>query len=1058
MAELSGNPKQGWWRRVTLRDAIVFTLPPMALALWLFGAAVMDYHRVRQFDDWWSSATSIRKFGWLRLRTALRSLEVTEVSKRLSAEREDKPLLRLLVNRSDWDRIDGDVGGHWGEWIPAQVLDGNDLLDVELRFRGDGSAHWTSAKKSFTVKTKRGDLLQGHRTLAFSVKEVLPQWYVATLAGEFGLHSPEQQLVPVYLNDRFYGMHRFIEPIDEAFLRRRELIPGNVFRADAAERGDYFKGLPREVFKNPYVWELAAESGRPDAPGRESLEQFLADLNGSTVEDHERFMARLDVDEISRLLAYLLVVGDPFHMSGVHNQFWYEDPSNGKFHPLPWDVRLLDLEHPPRGSNYNRFWRAALRDPRVWSGTMRVLADKLKDDRILREAEERIHREWSRYRDEFQYDTLRNGVIPPVGDPDSTLATLRKNVETLRGWMKDARASVGVARTAFDTIWVIDVVVEGRAPLALAGFNAEISGDAGNLIDEFRRDSNGNGALDPDDERLGHPNTWDTGTSMFPQPFELAAALGGTGDELTPIRRHERFFWVASLPQGVVDNVRLSLRNAIDGTAIQPTPLTTDNARLPTGLGLATRAVSESFRGIRLEGQASYERCDSTVFGELEVVTIAPGAEIVLEDEASLVFKGRVLAIGTAENPITIRGADERRPWGTIALQGPGASGSRFEHVKFIGGGARVGSVVYSGMVCIHDAQSVTFENCEFSGNVRCDDALHAASADVTVASSHFHDVNSDAIDFDRSSGTINGNVIERSPADAIELTGSSPRVVGNTIRDAGGRGIAIGQFASPLVFANTLERSATAIDVRDAAEPVVLQNAISGCERGIVAYRKNATYPVAGWPKLLANGFRSNGADWIFGKGGRRTLIGAADEELPTSDAVDWFLRSRGVRIDALRRGPPASFELVEPLAPLFEHGFAESFADVTNGWHSDGGASRVLQRGPDLHVALRDHRARVARAHDWDLSDASREYVLVLEVAGENVRSLRALASSPGGSVESDVALDDEPDTFTYAAIPLPARRYDGLMLTAEPASARSSITLHAYRIFAWPSRDER
>jgi hypothetical protein len=133
----------------------------------------MDYHRIRQFDDWWSSATSVRKFAWYRVRSALRSLETARVDSKLSAEREDSTQLRLVVKRSEWDRIDSDVAAHWGEWIDVQVLDQGDFSDARLRFRGDGSAHWSSEKKSFTLKTKSGQLYKGFRTLAFSVKDVL---------------------------------------------------------------------------------------------------------------------------------------------------------------------------------------------------------------------------------------------------------------------------------------------------------------------------------------------------------------------------------------------------------------------------------------------------------------------------------------------------------------------------------------------------------------------------------------------------------------------------------------------------------------------------------------------------------------------------------------------------------------------------------------------------------------------------------------------------------------------------------------------------------------------
>jgi hypothetical protein len=415
--------------------------------------------------------------------------------------------------------------------------------------------------------------------MAFSVKDVLPQWLAGTLARDFGLLAPEQQVVPVYLNDRFYGIHRFVEPVDESFLRRNRRMPGNVFRADTAERGDYFKGLPREVFANPYIWDRVASNDRPGAFGAKLLGEFLADLNTSTFEEHLRFLDWLDRDELSRLLAYLLVCGDPYHMSGVHNQFWYEDPAAGTLHPIVWDVRLLDLTQPPRGSNVNRFWRAALKDPRLWEGTMRVLAEKLADDSLLAAAEERVRGVWERHRDAFAYDALRAGVVPPVGDPETTLATLRKNVETLREWTRDARASVAAAPSPDGQEWVLDVVVEGHAPCALTGFHLEISADSQASFDGFYRDGNGNGVLDSTDELLGYAHEVSFG-SFGSKPL-LLPAIGGEGARLEPEGVHYRFFYRPSLSRGSVSEIGPWLVNGLDGSPVQTSALR-EGAILPS--------------------------------------------------------------------------------------------------------------------------------------------------------------------------------------------------------------------------------------------------------------------------------------------------------------------------------------------------------------------------------------------------------------------------------------------------------------------------------------------
>ena len=96
-------------------------------------------------------------------------------------------------------------------------------------------------------------------------------------------------------------------------------------------------------------------------------------------------------------------------------------------------------------------------------------------------------------------------------------------------------------------------------------------------------------------------------------------------------------------------------------------------------------------------------------------------------------------------------------------------NGSRFRHVRFLGGGgALLERVEYKGMVDVHWADDVEFHSCEFAGNVRCDDAVNAVHADVDLFSCAFHDTAADAAD---STGLGPGGLGERA-GDGVEVAG----------------------------------------------------------------------------------------------------------------------------------------------------------------------------------------------------------------------------------------------------------------------------------------------
>lgn len=1040
---------RGWWRRLTLREALVFTLPPMALALWLFFGALNDYARIRRYDDWWSRATSVRKFGYQRVRAAWNSLRMNELAKGFSAEREDVPRVRILVDRDEFASLERDVAARWGEWVDVELLDAGDRTKAKLRFRGDGSAHWTSEKKSLTLRTGQDELYKGFRSLAFSVKDVLPQWLVGTIAKDFGLLAPEQQIVPIYLNERFYGLHRFVEPVDEGFLRRNLRMPGNIFRADTAERGDYFKGLPREVFANPHIWDRVANNDRPGAFGTALLEEFLRDLNDSSDVGRERFMSWLDTEELSRLFAFLLVCGDPYHMSGVHNQFWYEDPTSGKLHPIVWDVRLLDLEKPPPGSNINRFWRAALEDPRVWDGAMREVAKWLEGDKLYKLAEQRVNEAWRKYEAEFEYESLRAGVIPPVGDPRTTLATLRKNLDTLRGWLSDVRVEQRVTRLD-DHSFLVDLRVSGRGSAELESLELGLVPLQDtwhvHLLDE---------CAGPQAPRRALVALETQSTRLEALGLVLTPRASIVDGALRPTPRDYRLRVELLDTWGSTDKLRFDLRwqRAGQGRALEVSELDSGDLFRPQPFTMPNVEVKR-----RVQTLVGEQRLRETLLiGADDQLELRPGARLILGPDASILAKGRVLAIGTAEEPITITSSDPNLPWGVFALQGEGANGSRFEHVKFErGGAAQLERVEYKGMVSVHNARDVVFDHCEFSRNQRCDDLINIVKADASITHSHFHHANADSIDYDMSSGLVAYNTIEGSGNDGLDLMTCWPRVVGNTILDSGDKGLSVGEDSRPIVLNNTIQRCNKGIEIKDRSEPWIVRTRIEGGPTGIHANKKNWRYGEAGWPVVVLSSIEGSKVTHLVEDQAKHTVARAllGGEERAADADLHWLDALLGCELGEAEPGPLDELELRQPAAALYEVRFAEDFVDPRDGWTHSPSVDRLVKRGRDLVATFKAAPGSIARAVEWDLSDSEREYALVLEAASESLEAAHVLASGPDASSaqENALAFSSTPDEYRFSVLSLPPGRYARVELAASPARV-GKLRIHSLRVVAWP-----
>ena len=1003
------------WRQVRFLDVFFATLPLVAIAVFVFGAACLDYQRISQYDDWWSNATSVRKFGWYRVRAALRQPRASVLRAEIAPEDPERATVRLRVDRAEFDELSSDVAGSWGQWIDATISTPSRELAAELRFRGDGSAHWTSEKKSLSIKTGKDELYRGFRRLNFTLKDVLPQYVVNSLAQDFDLLAPETHVLPVFVNEHYYGIFRFVEDVDESFLRRNMRMPGNVYRADAAERGEYLKGLPREVFLNPATWERVASNDRPGAPTEWGIHLLMEDLLGGTLESHARMMERVDRAELSRLLALMLLAGDPYHMSGVHNQLWYDDPVTGKLHPIVWDLRLLELGSPPRGSNWNRFWREVLRDPRVMADALAYLDANL--DRVLETARERATSAWETYRPHFEYDRLREGVIHPVGDPESTLARLERNAERLRGWIEDAR--VDWALTEEGGEWFLDVWSRGHAPARLTAFDNVPLGMGSPALFVSRM---GAGAPGPRQEQTPCLVDFDSGKAAgLSHPELLSPGLHVEGSELSPAPSRTRFVLTAS---GGAPPAELEPRfeNAVTGAAV--------TGQRATGESLVGDATSWSVAALEDLEQVGGETV--TLSGDVQLdedlvvergdfLVIAAGTKLTLAPDVSILVKGHVRAASSPEDPIVVTSASPELPFGTFALQGPGTEGSYFNNVRFErGGGMLLDRVEYKGAVNVYASPGVTFENCVFADNLRCDDLLNVVKSHVDLSDCRFEGANADSIDYDMSTGTIARCEVVGSGNDGLDLMTCSPRVIDTRIVGSGDKGISIGEAATPRVLRTTIEDCVVGVELKDLSEPVFTNTPISGCGTGVLARRKNWRYAGAGRGVFIDTDVSGNGVDLELLDGA--SIVETTLEQVPVLAELD----------------------------------FGAPFAAPELGWKRVGGARRVEAVDGDLVVDFRDFEGAVVRAVDWGYG-ALRDTAMLDVIAAADAGVEATLGVRVGDrTLEVPLVLGAGPDRFGLTRVVLPhdtAKAVQALALSVDPGPEGARLRVRAIRLTVLP-----
>lgn len=750
---------------------------------------------------------------------------------------------------------------------PAGVWERGQYYPLKLRHRGNTIPHWLFPRRSVKGRAKKRRLIRGQRELNFTVKNPYKLCLALAIARESGLLAPDTAPVRVFVNGRLLGIQAFVQEIDETFLLSQRRLPGNVFKGEsfALTNEFHFGSRPGWLFRDANVWEKEAIDNTQPADARAELE-LLARLTSSPEPEAARALADLiDREALVRHWAYKLLL-DEFHQGDTNNQKWYLDPTNGRFYPIVWDPyfrdnaghfkdlrkvhRRFSFEYSP-GILPEPYYRLG-HDPRLVHEVLRhVLTELPSQERVEALA------------DELRVLALRHDRAEPAGEPNPfytspseqlawSLEIVRANRERLQLILVQAASLVWQASPG-----KLRVGARGLAGAHLTAFSVQSQGLPTQLP---RIDHDRSGAASREDlPLLGRWVAREGGARfVLKEPLLVLPAYTGI-DRLLPVPRAYSIL----LPSGC-RALAVEAKNALSGGALGVEELKAwaaedVDASHPWDLA---RAEGEAASALVFDHPVHRVEADLHL-GPGTSLRIRPGTRVVLAPNVSVVCKGRVLAEGTSQEPISWEPAEEGKPWGVLALQGPGASGSRFRHVTFRGGSrARLERVRYPGMVDVHRARDVRFESCTFTANRLGDDSLRAAHAEVSVLGCRFFAVPGDAIDLDYSEGRIVGCEFEEVGNDGIDLMRSAPRIEGNLIQSCGDKGISIGEGSEPIVVDTRIFGCKVGVQIKDLSEPILVNLTIRKAQVGVLVSPKNWRYGRGGGGWLVNSVLADNVLD----------------------------------------------------------------------------------------------------------------------------------------------------------------------------------------------------
>jgi hypothetical protein len=230
-------------------------------------------------------------------------------------------------------------------------------------------------------------------------------------------------------------------------------------------------------------------------------------------------------------------------------------------------------------------------------------------------------------------------------------------------------------------------------------------------------------------------------------------------------------------------------------------------------------------------------------------VRILAGTTLRMGKGASLIFKKKIDVEGTLESPVRIIPSVPNETWGTMALHGPNTAGSILSHLVIEdGSGTFEGNVRYIGMLSVHEAKNVEFQNLTLRKNRKFDDMMHVVySEDIRLRDCLLEDAFSDGLDVDMSTIRIQGCRFSRSGNDAVDLMGSRALIMASELSHSGDKGVSVGEGSETLIYNSHLSHNVIGVESKDGSVAHIINSTLAGNKRQVNAYKKNWRYGSGG-------------------------------------------------------------------------------------------------------------------------------------------------------------------------------------------------------------------
>lgn len=805
-----------------------------------------------------SYGSLVKPVDWFKYYTELEFRKI--YSKIFPNKKKGLPTKNLYIPKRNLDKLMHKIPESTKIWQKGFIFENGKNKRINIRYLGDNLNNWIFENKSMKLKYSKKNFESNYRSLDYFITRLNSQnefeftrIIAHYLMKEFGILTPEVNMVEMKINGENKGVYLEIPKLDEMFLRNNNIMPVNIYKGENSNIETKI-GIDGNLFNNPYLWSKTSIFNQTNLNNHDDLSFFLnlvKDFKNNLISP-EFFFSKVPAD----VWAKFLISGASDHGNNFQNQRLVSDPWSGKYLPLPvdsvFDLNEL-LEHNIDRNYYNNDRDNALdSDPYFIFLKYKIYYDYIFKKKILNNLANFLKKKKpqllnSAKRDfHFIKNIYENNIKRDQINIFSNNDSLENNINNLITELNEAtNKNKNYFIKDIDATWFAKdkdllFTVNDKLPVGDIKITLSEKIDFNNLkftlLNKNKFYQNQIIPIEIIDKKTFKLKASFVADRNFKINSKKVKGLGNPGSTFLKKIKPTLFFLKSN------KNLKIS---SIEVLNIFSNNF--NNIKFSKKIGLQASKnnyaiIDKLYSSIRLSGNIYLDK--TKIFNEK--VFIEPGTKFFLKKNVSLVFKNKLIAKGTKSEPIIFKQLNKNQYWGSILLIGNNTNNSVLKNLIIEGGsGGWIENIKSTGMLSIHDAKHIQISDIFLDNNNEYDDMIHFVYSDnIKIKNLDMKNIYSDGIDIDISKNIELDNIsVLSAKNDCLDFMQSTAIVKNSLFYNCKDKGISVGEKSNIMVSKSNFHNNNIAIESKDKSITKVQTSKFKSNELVFSAYKKNWKY-----------------------------------------------------------------------------------------------------------------------------------------------------------------------------------------------------------------------